>query len=254
MAGERRLNWGADATDAKWRSEHDTANSRFVVAEDLDGGTVVLEIDETAGEVVSRYPVNLSGNNLVDGTTTVYDASSDTVGDGTTSADHASVSTESVANDYYFAAAFDGSNATDRLSNTLSAASDGDTIFLEGGVYGSNLTISTAVTLQSPGREVGGAELHATWTLNGSCIADQLSIDQNNGGNITVGASNCSIQNCRGQGSGEHITVDGSFAEIDGGTNLDVTFNNGATSGVADSLVASNVTDNDGGNVIGDTS
>jgi len=93
MAGERRLNWGADATDAKWRSEHDTTNSRFVVAEDLDGGTVVLEIDETAGEVVSRYPVNLSGNNLVDGTTTVYDASTDTVGDGTTIADHASVST-----------------------------------------------------------------------------------------------------------------------------------------------------------------
>jgi len=99
MAGERRLNWGADATDAKWRSEHDTANSRFVVAEDLDGGTVVLEIDETAGEVVSRYPLNLSGNNLVDGTTTVYDASTDTVGDGTTNADHASVSTESIGND-----------------------------------------------------------------------------------------------------------------------------------------------------------
>jgi hypothetical protein len=64
MAGERRINWGSDATDAQYRTGDDAANNRFIVAEDLDGGTVLLEIDETAGEVVSRYPVNLSGNDL----------------------------------------------------------------------------------------------------------------------------------------------------------------------------------------------
>lgn len=64
MAGERRLNWGADATDAKWRSEHDTANSKFILAEDLDGGTILLEYDETASEFVSRGPVNLDGNDV----------------------------------------------------------------------------------------------------------------------------------------------------------------------------------------------
>jgi hypothetical protein len=58
------LNYGADATDAKWRSEHDTANSKFILAENLDGGTVLLEYDETAGEFVSRGPVNMDGNDI----------------------------------------------------------------------------------------------------------------------------------------------------------------------------------------------
>ncbi|AGC34574.1 virion component [Haloarcula sinaiiensis tailed virus 1] len=62
MAGERRLNWGSDATDAKWRSEHDTANGKFIIAEDTDGGTVLLEYDESASEFVSRGPVNMNGN------------------------------------------------------------------------------------------------------------------------------------------------------------------------------------------------
>jgi hypothetical protein len=64
MAGERRLNWGADATDAQYRTGDDAANNRFVLAEDLDGGTILLEYDETASEWVSRGPVNLSGNDV----------------------------------------------------------------------------------------------------------------------------------------------------------------------------------------------
>jgi hypothetical protein len=64
MAGERRLNWGADATDAQYRTGDDTANNRFIIVEDLDGGTVLLEYDETAGEFVSRGPVNMSGNDI----------------------------------------------------------------------------------------------------------------------------------------------------------------------------------------------
>jgi len=64
MAGERRLNWGADATDAQYRTGDDDASNRFVVAEDTDAGTILLEYDESAGEWVSRGPVNLSGNDL----------------------------------------------------------------------------------------------------------------------------------------------------------------------------------------------
>jgi hypothetical protein len=62
MTGNRRLNYGADAADAKWRSEHDTTNGKFIIAEDIDGGTVLLEYDESAGEFVSRGPVNMNGN------------------------------------------------------------------------------------------------------------------------------------------------------------------------------------------------
>jgi len=96
MAGERRLNWGADPTDATYRTGHDIGNSKFKIVEDLDGNIVLLEWDETAGEFVYRGPVNLNGEDITDSGTTVYDASTDTVGDGTTSADHQLVSTKSL--------------------------------------------------------------------------------------------------------------------------------------------------------------
>jgi hypothetical protein len=64
MAGERELIWGANATDAQWRTADDSGSGNFVVAEDMDGGTVLLEYDTTAGEWVSRGPVNLSGNDV----------------------------------------------------------------------------------------------------------------------------------------------------------------------------------------------
>jgi len=47
MAGERRINWGLDATDAQYRTGDDATNDRFIVAEDLDGGTILLEYDES---------------------------------------------------------------------------------------------------------------------------------------------------------------------------------------------------------------
>lgn len=64
MAGERDLYWGADPTDAQYRTGDDIADNRFVVAEDTDGGTILLEYDEAASEWVSRGNVNLDGNNI----------------------------------------------------------------------------------------------------------------------------------------------------------------------------------------------
>jgi len=98
MAGERRINWGADATDATYRTGDDDANNRFIVVEDLDAGLVISEYDEATGDLVRRAPIDMVGNDIKDGSTTVYDASTTTVGDGTTNADHASVSTGDVLN------------------------------------------------------------------------------------------------------------------------------------------------------------
>jgi hypothetical protein len=61
---ERRINWGADATDAQYRTGDDESNNRFIVAEDLDAGTVLLEYDESASEWVSRGSVNVDGNDV----------------------------------------------------------------------------------------------------------------------------------------------------------------------------------------------
>jgi len=59
------INFGDDAADARYRMQ-DTSSTggNFVLAEDLDGGTVLLEYDYSASEWVSRGPVNLDGNDI----------------------------------------------------------------------------------------------------------------------------------------------------------------------------------------------
>lgn len=64
---DRQIDYGEDATDATYRSGDaggTTGGGNFVVVEDLDAGMVLFEWDETAGEFVSRGPIDLSGNNL----------------------------------------------------------------------------------------------------------------------------------------------------------------------------------------------
>jgi len=62
---DRTINFGDDAADARYRIQ-DTSSTGgdFVLAEDLDGGTVLLEYDYSASEWVSRGPVNLDGNDI----------------------------------------------------------------------------------------------------------------------------------------------------------------------------------------------
>jgi len=62
---DRTIHFGDDAADARYRIQ-DTSSTGgdFVLAEDLDGGTVLLEYDYSASEWVSRGPVNLSGNDI----------------------------------------------------------------------------------------------------------------------------------------------------------------------------------------------
>jgi len=64
MAGEREINFGADATDAQYSISDDDANSRFILLEDLDGGTVLIERDETGSKIVAREPIDTGANNI----------------------------------------------------------------------------------------------------------------------------------------------------------------------------------------------
>jgi len=64
---DRTIHFGDDEADARYRIQ-DTSSTGgdFVLAEDLDGGTVLLEYDYSASEWVSRGPVNLNGNDITD--------------------------------------------------------------------------------------------------------------------------------------------------------------------------------------------
>jgi len=97
---DRRLVFG-DPADAgtRWAMEdadNAAGGGNFVIARDLDGGGVLLQYNPTTGNFEPFAPVDLGGQNIEDGATTVYDAATDTVGDGTTSADHQSVNTNNL--------------------------------------------------------------------------------------------------------------------------------------------------------------
>jgi len=104
MAGERRINWGANATDAKYRTEDTGDGADFIVAEDLDGGTILLQWNDTAGQWESQGPVELNGN--------------DVSGVGTLTA--TTVSTDEINNNSYFVPA----GAMDSGDISLSSANN----------------------------------------------------------------------------------------------------------------------------------
>jgi len=161
-----------------------------------------------------------------------------------------SVDTEQIATDYLYAGAFDGADPDARLDNVLSAAASDDAIYLEGDNYTEDRTISKDVRIVAPGAGSGGASNGridgATWTLTDRSRIENISAANN--GEIVCDAA---FFNSVIGGTGAIITVNGNRARIIGGANLDVTFANGTSSGVADSLVNSSVTDN-GSNTVGD--
>jgi len=67
MAGDRRINWGADATDARYRTEDTGDGGNFVVAEDLDGNTVLLQWNPSTSPSQWEFAgkVDMGDNDLV---------------------------------------------------------------------------------------------------------------------------------------------------------------------------------------------
>lgn len=65
MAGERQINWGVDETDATYVTGDAGDGGPFVVAEDTDGSTILLQWNPTAGEWEFGGPVGdiTSGRN-----------------------------------------------------------------------------------------------------------------------------------------------------------------------------------------------
>ena len=104
---DRQLNFG-DPADAGTRYQiEDDANAagggNFVLAKDLDGGTVLLQYNPTSDAFEYVRSVDMSGEDVTgvggvvgESGAGVYDDATQTVGDGTTSADHASVNTVDV--------------------------------------------------------------------------------------------------------------------------------------------------------------
>jgi len=139
------------------------------------------------------------------------------------------VSVERIDSERHYAGAYSGSDPDARLDNALSAASSGETIYLEATTYDIDRTISSALTLVGgSSHNITGTIINATWTFNGNYITLKNVFL---GGTISVTSKRVSIY------------------DVSSGS---VTFESGTDKCIIDTSTAVSVTDNSGSNTIGD--
>jgi hypothetical protein len=226
--------------------------SNYTLEENSNGN---LLIKDSTGTVVLKHTdgadfslgAALELGDLVDGSTgdTVYDGSTETLGDGNQTADLQSVNTEKVGSGLHYASGYDGADADARLDNALSAASNSDTIYLENASYGSGRTITQNISLIGTG--IGGTTLGSSLDLNARVLVKNVRMS-----GLTISSSGCQVVNFD---TFSDITVNANNTVVGPGTifNATVTFDSSTSGGVIDSISGSSVTVTDNGtNTVGD--
>jgi hypothetical protein len=171
--------------------------------------------------------------------------------------DNSGLKTQKIDDDRLYAGAFPGSNADLRLSNALTAASEGAVIFLENDVYSNNLTVNKSLTLKgtavqsnpTPSLAVG-TTVAAAWTIAQRNVAFH-DINFAGGSSLTVNSFLCELLNIRGRNANSPIDINDNAIIITGGVNVDITFASGTADGLVDSCNGTSVIDN-GTNTVGD--
>jgi hypothetical protein len=166
--------------------------------------------------------------------------------------DAESVSAEMVGSERYYAGAFDGTDADARLDAALSAASNGDIIYLENTGYSADRTISTEVRLVGTDAAYSNSGINGGWTLDTQNIG--LEYIRGNNGSLTVNEGNCSWTDSGVSSSFDSIQVNGNnFRFVNNTSFTTLAFASGASGGVVDSIAGNHsTTDNDGRNTLGD--
>jgi hypothetical protein len=167
----------------------------------------------------------------------------ETIGDGTTSAEHESVNTDSatINSTYYYA----GSDS--ELTEVLSNVTDGDVIHLGSSSYASDRTFNNELKIVGTGESFrNSTSIDGTWTFNGRVHLHDLILDS---GSLTVPAF-LMITGCL-LGTADSVTITGDSVRYVNNTGGAVTFESGTSSGIVDACSRTNVTDN-GTNTVGD--
>lgn len=177
-----------------------------------------------------------------------------TIGDGTTTADHDTVTSEladtkRLPGGYLYAGGFNGADPDARLDSALSSAQTGASIFLERADYIDDRTVATGLKLVGTASEFGdgtAVSSSATWTLNEGVTLESMEFL----GTVVMDGNICRANQITGSATGVTVNADECF--ITQSRSVAVTFTSGTTDNIADSLVGSSVTDNGSGNVVGD--
>lgn len=187
---------------------------------------------------------NLRLRHIPSGAEFVYDAAAGEWVLGTLNADV--VNTEQIGSERHYAGAYDGSGVDARLDNAISAATSGDTIYLEIGSYSTTRTLSKDLTVIGAGSWSSGSVITGSWTLGARVTLRNVLI---NDGTVTVSENQCMITEC--MLASDTVDVSGDEFRFIGNRRGTVTFQSETNAGIVDCCVNTSVTDN-GTNTVGD--
>lgn len=223
---ERTIDWGGSNSPYETYVDRN-GNDRAVI---LDDGNVIFLEKDASDTWQFGSAVNLNSNDLSN------------VGQ----LDATAVSTEDITIDgnYHYA------GTDSELDDALSAASDGDAIYLGNGSFTSQRTISAGVRIQGTVADVQtgeGTTIEADWTIDGGATVKDVYFLSST---PTVSESRVRFVSI---GFSSGITVSGNKFLLSGshGVGSTVTFESGTSGGLVDACIAVPVTDN-GSNTTGD--
>jgi hypothetical protein len=148
------------------------------------------------------------------------------------------------AGTHHYAGDYDGVDQEARLDAALSAAAEGDVIYLENTVYGDRTISTVGITLVGTGTRQDGTQI-ANWTLDVALISLQ-NVHMNGSGSVTVTGRFIRLESV----NNGTITVESQEAIVMGCHSVDVTLN-ANTCAVGILADDSTVTDNGAGNSVG---
>jgi hypothetical protein len=165
--------------------------------------------------------------------------------------DSSGLKTQKIDDDRLYAGAFAGADADARLANAVSAAADGDVIYLESETYTADLTANTALSLIGTGVEFSDTRITGTttWTFNDStrlsgvaCPSNDVTLEFNGKSSVLKDSQGFAVTT---------VTVDANQFRGYGLNNFNVTFEAGTDRCIIDASVLTSVTDNGGVNTVG---
>jgi hypothetical protein len=188
-------------------------------------------------------------NNLADDVTQPLEIKHQNSGERIT-LDSSGLKTQKIDDDQLYAGAFSGSDADARLDNALSAASGGETIYLERSSYTVNRTITKTVQLVGASVSNSGTVIDATFVIDDfETLLRDLRLTS--GAQINMNKSITVLSHCIGENS--NVDLNGNNIKVVSCHNLDVTVQSG-NSCLIDSCTNTSVVDNGTGTIVGDIS
>lgn len=158
---------------------------------------------------------------------------------------------EVLGSERHYAGAYDGADADARLDAAVSAASPGDSIYLENATYTGSYTFAKTLTIIGTGQDFEGSTIDGgTWTFDSAIGFETVGRITNNP-TFQINSKRCYMTNCYMFESDPQITVSANEFRFVNNRGGDITFESETVSGIVDACTKTVVTDK-GTNTVGD--